>query len=481
MKKKPAKRIKKFKKPAQNDSPLIAFVSLFVLGILLVLIVVFNKTLIALIPHTGNTTYQQDFISGKKVIWYDETGIFMYKDESKNSQALVNFPLIQTFSNPLLSPDNTKIAYLVQITNYPNAKFELRLYDLKNNKHTVLVDDFKSSSEHPYTWAKDSRSLFVILLTKDKHTLFRITLEGHKTQLAPDYQGEVYANLSGPDVINDAFVAFSTCDTACEKKVGIINLKKNKTFFVDTPKEADTTKLLHLDDSHALQVNIYELPRAQAADVQQSDNNKIIVGLEKISLTTQKRESVPLPKDMVLFTDQRIQAAGICGNAVLVGLVGVREREGYQEEYYTRYFLYDIYKQTLTRFAESWGCNRQGHIYATSSTIHEPLAITKIDLANITDGKEIKYSQLLSEEILAEVRKGCLGIGMLSTGSTSGNDFVYIDVGTYMETPDVSLCDSAVVEKLSGIYRLSSAEKSVKKLNAGYPSFHRFFVIEPNP
>jgi hypothetical protein len=105
VKKKVVKRIKRSKKPAQNDNPLIAFITIFVLGILLVLIIVFNKTLIALIPQVGQTSYQQDFASGEKVIWYDETGIFMYEDSSKNNRALVNFSLIQTFPNPVLSPD----------------------------------------------------------------------------------------------------------------------------------------------------------------------------------------------------------------------------------------------------------------------------------------------------------------------------------------------------------------------------------------
>jgi len=489
VKKKIVRRIKKPRKPVQNDNPLIAFVTIFVLGILLVLIIVFNETLIALIPQGGQTTSQQDFASGKKVIWYDETGIFMYEDSSKNSQALVNFPLIQTFPNPVLSPDNKKIAYLMQTTNYPNAKFELWLYDFNNKKSLLLLEDFKSSSAHPYSWANDSRSLLVILLTDDKHKLFKVTLDGRKTLLASDYSGEVYANLSGPDVINDNFVAFSTCDFSCEKRIGIVDIKKNKTFFTNAPKESDNTKLIAIDDIHALQVNVYELPKAQADVSQISGKNKIIVGLEKISLTTQSVENVSLPKEIILDNDQRIQVAGICGNSVLVGLVGVRERfdsEGeYNEEYYTKYFLYNMQEQRLIKFGSSWGCNSQGQVYTTSSSIHEPLAIKKIDLANVTEEKEIKYSTLLSEEILAQFRKDCLGIAMLATGSNNGNDFVYIDVGTYMGTQaftqDETICDKTMVEKLSGIYRLSHSENTATKLNKGYPTFHRFHLIEPTP
>jgi hypothetical protein len=489
VKKKTIQRPKRSKKPVQNDNPLIAFVTLFLLGVLLVLIIVFNKALIALIPQVGQTNYYQDFASGEKVIWYDETGIFIYEDSSKNNQALVNFPLLQTFPNPVLSPDNKKIVYLVQTTNYPNAKFELWVYDFTNKKHTMLVENFKSSSAHPYTWAKDSRTLFVILLTKEKHKLFEVTLDSKKTLLATDYSGEVFANLSGPDVINDNFAAFSTCDYACERRIGIVDIKKNKTFFTNVPKESDSTTFIGIDDTHALQVNIHELPKAQVDETQRVGKNKIIVGLEKISLTTQKGESIPLPKEVTLHDDQRIQAAGMCGDSVLVGLVGIRDRidsqGGYKEEYYTRYFLYNIAEQRLIKFTPSWGCNRQGQVYSTSSSIHEPLAIKKIDLANVSEGKEIKYSGLLSEEILAQFRRDCLGIAMLATGSSNGNDFVYIDVGTYMGTQaftqDESVCDKTTIEKFSGIYRLSISENTVKKLTNGYATFHRFHLIEPNP
>jgi hypothetical protein len=489
VKKKPVQRPKRSKKPAQNDNPLIAFITLFVLGVFLVLIIVFHKSLIALIPQTGQVSYQQDFASGKKVIWYDETGIFMYEDAAKDNQALVNFPLLQTFPNPVLSPDNKKIVYLVQTTNYPNAKFELWIYDFITKKQSLLVKDFKSSSAHPYAWAKDSHSLFVILQTENKHKLFKITFDGKKTQLASDYTGDVYANLSGPDVINDNFAAFSTCDQACEKRIGIVDIKKNKTFFVSAPKESDSTTFIEIDDTHALQVNIHELPKAQVDDIQRVGKNKIIVGLEKISLTTQKGESIPLPKEVILHDEQRIQAAGMCGDSVLVGLVGTRDRVdsqgGYKEEYYTRYYLYNIAEQRLIKFIPSWGCNKQGQVYSTSSSIHEPLAIKKIDLANVSEGKEIKYSRLLSEEILAQFRRDCLGIAMLATGSSNGNDFVYIDVGTYMGTQnftqDESLCDKTTIEKFSGIYRLSNSENTVKKLNTGYATFHRFHLIEPNP
>jgi hypothetical protein len=376
----------------------------------------------------------------------------------------------------------------VQTTNYPNAKFELWAYDLTNNKNKLLMEDFKSSSARPYAWAKDSSSLFVILLTGDKNKLFKITFDGRKTQLASDYAEDVYANLSGPDVINDNFVAFSTCDHACERRIGIVDIKKDTTFFVSVPKESDSTTFIEIDDTHALQVNIHELPKAQVDDAQRVGKNKIIVGLEKVSLTTQKGESIPLPKEITLNNDQRIQAAGVCGNSVLVGLVGTRDRVdsqgGYKEEYYTRYFLYNIEEQQLIKFAPSWGCNRQGQVYSTSSSIHEPLAIKKIDLANVSEGKEIKYSGLLSEEILMQFRRDCLGIAMLATGSSNGNDFVYIDVGTYMGTQafmqDESLCDKITIEKYSGIYRLSNSENTVKKLTDGYSTFHRFHLIEPN-
>lgn len=408
----------------------------------------------------------------------------MYDAPSKKNLAIINFPLLFSSPNPILSPDNKKIAYLIQTTNYPNAKFELWVYDLTSKDNTLLVGDFKSSSHAPYAWAKDSRSLFVILLTENKHQLFRVNLAGKKTLLTSDYSGDVYANLSGPDVINDTFVAFSTCDVQCEKQIGIVDSNKKQTFFVPVPEGVNKTKVIALDDSHVLQANIYELPKEQENQEQITGKNKIIVGLEKISLATKKRENVPLPKEISLYDDQRIQVAGMCGDSVLVGLVGVRDREGYKEEYYTRYFLYDSQAQTLIRFTDAWGCNKQGQIYTTESSIHEPLSVTKIDVTNISEGKEIKYSGLLSKEIIDEMRKGCLGIGMLAVGANDGKDFVYVDIGTYMDaqafTEFEALCDKTMVEQLSGIYRLSHAENTVVKLNKGYPTFHRFSLLEPN-
>lgn len=470
------------KKSSKNDQ------TNFLIGFLLVcislfVIIIVSKTLPAVV--LSPTSYKENFASGQQVIWYDDSGIFMYDAALENNVALVNFPLLQTSLNPLLSPDNKKIAYLMQTTNYPNAKFGLWVYDLTTKKNTVLIKDFKSSSHAPYTWAEDSHSLFVVLLSENKHRLFRVTLEGKKTLLTADYSGDVYANLSGPDVINERFVAFSTCENDCEKKIGIVDSNRKKTFFINAPEGADKTKILSHDDTHALLANIYELPKAQVDEAQRIENNNNVIGLNKISLTTQKVENVPLPKENTLHENQRMQVAGLCGDSVLVGLVGVRDRDGYQEEYYTRYFLYNIQEQKLIRFDDSWGCDKQGQIYATESNIHEPLAIKQIDITNILENKEIKYSGLLSEEMLSEIRKGCLGIGMLATGSNNGRDFVYIDVGTYLDAQAFgqyeALCQQDVIAKLSGIYRLSGAEKKVVKLNKGYPTYHRFSLIEPNP
>ena len=455
---------------------------------------------------TPPSTYPEDFASGKQVIWFDNKGIYKYEGDLEKPKVIISFAISNHGSDPILSPDNKKILYCIS-QNCVNQDIEKNLwvYDISKDLHIKLLPERKIIP-NSYAWAEDSQSVIYTLRKNEGDQLYRVALNGAITPLGTNYSGNAY----WPKPIGERYIAF-TREQYCDDRfiddgpksypchTGILDLQTNEVFMQNAL--GDDNKIIKKIDQNTV-IRIAK-DWGKLGNVKK-DANKLILGLEKISLTNKKIETVPLPTTFVQDDNLRIMIAyshkyELCGNNVI--LAQLSDQEMHNNSNYIsadyRYFVYNIKNNSLkeidNKFTQrqytylSCGVNYKNdkvysRIYISPPQIENDLSIMETNLSNPHEIKELNYSSLLfSPEIVDQYKKGCLYVYNLDLDSANGSDFAYYKVGSNMYTEGgMPGCDANAVSSLMGIYRLSISEKTITKIAKDGDFASVFEILTPN-
>lgn len=454
--------------------------------------------------NTPPSTYPEDFAAGKQVIWHDDKGIYKYEGNIEKPKVIISFPNADYDSDPILSPDNKKVIYCIS-KNCVNQDIEKNLwvYDIFKDKHTKLLADRKIIP-NSYVWTEDSQSIIYTLRKSEGDKLYRVALNGKITPLGTNYSGNAY----WPKSIGERYIAF-TQEQYCDDKfiddgpnsypcrTGILDLQTNEVFMQNTL--GDDNKIIKKFDKNTVIRIAKDWGKLRNV---KKDANKLILGLEKISLTNKKIETIPLPATFAQDDNQRMMLAythhyELCGDNVILAQLSdqeMRNNSNYSSADY-RYFVYNLKNNSLkeidNKFTQrqytylSCGVNYindkvYSRVYIWDPQINNVLSIMETNLSNPNEIKELNYSSLLfSPEVVDQYKKGCLNTQNLVIDSANGSDFAYVKVGSNMYVQaGIEDCDADAVSPLVGIYRLSISENTITKIAAYHKDGHFYNALD---
>lgn len=477
------------------------------------------------------STYPQDFASGKQVLYYTLNGIFKYDGSTKKSQQLTSTPH-GIYGTPILSSDNTKIVYYAALTDKDanaGGHYDLWLYDLTQKKNTKLISNillYPGYIQDP-VWATDSQSFFASFVENNINILYRVDFSGKKISLAEHFSG----NFFSPRVINDSYVVFNLIYGSCSLamptwtkdacgngssdyfNLGILNLQDKKVSFIHTnsdPYISDVNKLVsHPGDAFFSSfVDYTYAPYENTSEGKKESPN--IIGTELLNLDQNKALQVKLPSSVKTDAAHRIQSISTCGDYVLTGQVAdLKPGQAGFDRGYQNYYMYNMQNEKLQLLnngvdllgnngGRNCGFNFTNHKIYVQEGVNRyptlPIKIQEIDLSDTNKRITIDYSDLLPENLSQRIQSKCLGIGFpvsfpgTPADSFENHDFVYLEVTPlpYWDMRDGNTCvpNPTLDQELSGIYRLSHVEKSITKISPIKTSDshgnNQTFMLTPN-
>ncbi len=479
----------------------------FFVGLIFVIVYIFF-TIFRHINHKllHQSTYTQDFSSGKEVLYYTTEGLFNYNGRTKHIIRLVNFGK-DLYGSPVLSPDNTKILYYIASIDKENTPYDLWMFDLSQKKQFKLLSSvmlYPGYIQDP-VWAKDSQSLFITLQDKGGNKLYRLDLQRHKTPLGTNYSGNFY----WPKVINEKYLAFnvSVPNSYAPFHIGIVNLDNKQAFAIEVPDDPYIGRVQEIENktNGALFIGFVDYTYAPLIETEEGKKDSPeIIGLELLNLDKKEAKRIKLPNSIKTVAAYRMQSiAADCGNYVLMGKVaGVPKTGASYDRGYNAFYIYNLKENTLKVLRGDddktiplhCGFNKKNHKgYVIDTTDESKLvAITEKDLSNPDSEITLDYSNLLSQDLQQRIKNKCLGVGFpISISGTpadsfGGNDFVYLEVTPLpywqMDGGNICIPNKNIDLQLAGTYRLSRFENTSTKIaNAKtIGSNYQTFLLAPN-
>ncbi len=499
----------KRKKLKHRDFPTLKILSCIIFILLLVFIGYLGYRYVAhkAVPQS---TYPQDFSSGKEVLYYTSEGLFSYNGQTKDIKQLANFGQ-NLYGSPILSPDNTKILYYSGTSNKKaeeGGSYNLWMYDLLQKKQFKLASDILLYPGYIQTpvWAQDSQALFITIQTNGENKLYRLDLQGRKTQLGSNYSGNFY----WPRVINEKYLAFDIIVPSFSgpSQLGIVNLTNKRAFTIEIPDNSYTSRMQGVENEKdkALFIGFVDYTYAPLIETEEGKKDSSeIIGFELLDLDKNEAKRIKLPNSVKTVSAYRMQTLiSECGDYVLMGKVADVPKGGapYNRGYKT-FYSYNLKENTIKELKGgddktvplNCGFNKKSHKgYLIDTTDPSILvAVKEIDLSNPESEMITDYSNLLPQDIQQSIQNKCLGVGFpISTSgapadSFSKKDFVYVEISPLpywnMQNgnQNCSLSKDSDMH-LSGIYRISRSENKIDKISNMKTSGQNYqtFLIIPN-
>ncbi len=456
--------------------------------LLIVLLIIFVVPQIALAawwnPFTWNwnifdwfskpqNSYVQDFTTGKSILYYNASGIFQVDIKTNQTSQLVNSNVMNAGLAPVLSPDNTKIAFYTSAgiayqssagTINNQYKYDLWMYDLTNKKLQKLLTDVVGMGTQPLpVWAKNSKSIFITSFESDAYgnysdysKLYSVNLAGLKSQVEQSYLEDVQL----VQVLNDNFLSL------VDSKHGLIvlNLKNNEVFPLN-PGDGDLITFKKINNNTFLEII-----------------TSSIGGLQKLDLLNGQETKFPPPSGINIGT---VQPIIYCGGRVLLGQVNSAEE-------YNGFYTFNPVNNSV----QSIKISDEGQPLSISSGIASGLqcdvnsnvskfyfqnnstypSMTALDLSNPSKTQIIDYSDILPQNIKAGITNDCITTSLVLSSFANGDNSTYFQLDGPNSLAPLQQCTSGILS-LVGIYRLNKKDNLFSKVGN---SDDQSFLMPPN-
>ncbi|HVZ67663.1 MAG TPA: hypothetical protein VG917_05390, partial [Patescibacteria group bacterium] len=400
------------------------------------------------------STYPSDFYSGDKIITFSPAltvgqkgGISMYDKKTQKNIQLVKFNNI-TYGNPVLSPDNNKIVYYMGVNDKDDTNYDLWLYDIPSKENKLLASNltlFTGYTQQPI-WTSNSKYVYITFLDNKKNKLYKVDLNGQKSQVASSYS----SNIFWPRFINDNYLSFLTVvpcglkeyKNYCgyDNKIGIIDLKNNKVDLLNSPSGMYSSIIKEANNSNTfIKYNFswVSVSGGITGSINQPNN------IEIISIQNKKVLPLPVPSNINPIDSVRLSARIVCGNYMLIGkqatssIINTPQGAG---NYFVENYVYNLKTGKWSIFNnqvlhildnKSLKCSvddKTGKFYAYSNNSGpDGLKVIRLNLANPKEVENIDYESYLPQNMQSGFNKMCLYAQFLS-GDSKPSGFAYFSI-----------------------------------------------------
>lgn len=238
-----------------------------------------------------------------------------------------------------------KVMYAIGVSTGESgyAGYDLYLYDIKENKNTLLASDLNLVPGYIQDIIWDSSDEYAYFVLSDKsgsYKLHKIYLDGRVEKLIQNSK----ENMFWPKLVGN-YLVFAIADTPdvlpSTYKIGIYNLRSGELVTAITETENYFYSVFLKSDRTLIKVKGGALG---SVSISFKDG---VYGLEQINLDDNSASTYPIPAEINLTpTTQRIQSGILCGNYVLIERV-VKDESTVFGESVSDLWLFNLLNETL--------------------------------------------------------------------------------------------------------------------------------------